>query len=1194
MEENEQAPVTKKKTPVQCYRKNEMFKSKLAPLECPTCGKSYNSARSLRDHLRIHVPGYKKPKQKTAKELEGQFKFACERCGKRFVRETGLKKHMVAHEVIRSCEACGKISKDSQAHYKHKKKCKAYRKLFPNKYGDKANDQTSKSKGTRWIESTEEYLSVYQHKCQMCQAKFALREHLDKHTECCGEVFGMEIDKQHLKENIRNAEKKARRKHIFLKVIKNDRKKDAIGRERIRAEQIRRIRKVLFRSSSTHVVSCKVKHKYNNLQKGLGKQLKDRKAILKNMKEKVKQRLAKSQKIIEKDTWYKCTFCGALGMAEAIVRHLKSPLHKLKMPLVCGTCTEGFETLNDFRFHQALRSHKINKTSLMIRHTTNVLPDKTKQVLNRYEKDKNTPPSGDAVQMKTDNKLRKDNKDETIVVDQFESKCFCGVVFKDIQKLITHSSISHDLLMALKCKHCASANVFLNILDLWKHLTSHHKRIKRHIYQSDFEEKLLIPVKGQGTNMLVNNMTFKEQSLSGSASVDNKHEAEARVDDKVKQDQSGELTERESQLLAKQEEFVQKTIRKMLQERMGEKVTDGNNRQPERRKRPIRIDKSFMEAKELRAANKRRHEHEHNKEKCHENAAKILQAKQCLRKYKRILGWKCKKSVWGKRLKLNVRNGQTMNKSMFIGNKTVRVGVAAKVSEETKALLSSINSPSQCHLCDKITLKNQAALLSHVKLVHNLTYGYRCRSCEPAIVFTQLQEFYNHRKDVHGKCNLSKSEVEQATVIQMEKSGQASANSKTNSTLSSTSTCVSPGVSNELIVFKTAQAQPDNLTTHNTAKGRLIRPKHDPDFEYGEATVPSKRQKLDKSIQKAVTLLDQHGKAVTIMLRGTPVEMVGVKKTNEKRMSNVKKMPDIKKTPKEEHRCRLCGKCFRLKMMLNQHIKKMHGNKQSSYANIKTFQERPMKRENVKKYVVVRENAMFMNTIYQNGTQAELSGVNSVKTKKKYGSKKESCIDDHSYETRPLFYCTSKNCNFKCKTVSTLKRHMRGQHGMEMDVSTAVPNIDDGDYSWTDGEDDIGSGDSDMADMIDTDDRDYKTEPETDQDETSTLETVKISKKLSHSDLEKDIKKVDSPLEKLGKPVRKPRHHFYYCPFCDEISETYEKIRDHIDNVHAETPESQTSSTGPAAGEDDVVSDHPSASNDESLADKQVGLTHFL
>ena len=1174
-------------TSAQCYRVNDMYKPKLTLLECSTCRKFYKSEASLKKHLKMHLPGYKKPKPRTAEELAEICKFQCATCGKQFIRKCGLKRHMIVHEVIRRCEACGNTCKDSHAHCKHKRKCKAYIEL--KKTRAKAGNQTSNT--TRWIETTEEYLSVYQHKCQMCQARFAFREHLDTHTEHCGDAFWTENKEDQLKllyERIVNNNAKRIRKEIFLKVVKKNRKRpryDSNGHKRIKAEHLTRIRKSIFHSSAMGVVSSKIKHKYNNAQKMMGKKLKERKKALAKFKRKVKQRLFRSRQIIERDTWYKCTLCGSFGRAETIVHHLKSPIHNLQMPVICGACTKGFQTLQDFRFHQALHKHKITNHTLMIRYTANVHTDETKQVLSRNEKVKNS----SSVKLKSDVKKIMVSKSKSITVHQFESKCLCGIEFRDVKKMTIHVSSSHNLILAFKCKYCITDNIFHNIGDFLKHLTSQHKRRKGQMFQSDFETKFLLPIGSEGTNVLVS----EEQSSSTTALLDKRHETQIKDEENIKQEQSDELTE--SQLIAKQEEFVKLALRQMIPERIGSKTLDGKVRKPEMRKRPLLIEKNTANAKELSAAKKRRIEREQMMEKYQETAMKI-RAKQCLRKYKSILGWKFKKNHRQSRCKFSVRNGQRVEKSRFMVNQTNR-----KVSEETKAVLSG-SFPSQCHLCKKL-FQSQAVLLSHIRNIHNLVFGYKCRSCDPPIVFMQLQEFYNHIKNVHGKYNLSKDEVEQVTVIKLENSGQVSTNSKTDIALSQTSTSVSPGVPYKLVDLKAAQAHAhsDNQTTQSTTKRRQIRPKYDPDFEYGqEVTVLSERQKLEELLQKNVTIPDQHWKEVTIMIKGEPVETVNERKTS-----------------RDEHICRVCRKRFRLKIMLNQHLKKIH--KISPSVNRETQQEKmPLKGEiklkrnveshlkdvnlkqnNIAQFVRVSENAMYMSSVYQSRPEKKDSEVNSVNTKKKTGGTKKASQDDHNYVARnrkqesndsTLLQCPSKNCDYKCKTASTLKRHMTVKHSNETNLYVPTPitkSVEPSD-SRKYFEEDIDSGDSDLGDMVDTDDSDYKAESDlgdmtdhgdiadiTDQNDSdykvesetdvegkskSKLKTIENNQKHSHSVLENEVNKISSILGKFSKSLCKPSTHKYYCPFCAEVkySPTYEEIRDHIDKVHSETTLQQT------------------------------------
>ena len=1290
-----------KNTSATWYRINDMFKPKIARLECPTCGRSYNSNKSLRKHFKIHLPGYEPPKYRTVtvKETAETHKFVCDICGRRFMRKSNLTRHLKNHDIIRICEGCGKKHNDCQAHYNHKRKCKAYLTIYPKK--DRAGrDETGDTK--RWIETTEEYLSVYQHKCQMCQSRFALREHLDTHTEYCGDPFWLEDKGDHLKllnENLRKANAERRRKVAFLKVVKKvngekqDKRNETVGCKRIKIDQMKRIKKLTFRPSAMGVVSHKVRKKYKATQKSLGKNSEKKKELLRKFKRKVNQRLLKCKQIIQRNTWYKCKLCGTFGRAESIINHLKGPTHKLQTPIVCGACTRDFRTLQDFSFHQALHSHKICRNSLMIRYTTIVHADKIKHALNHHERMKKSLACAVNVELKTGKQTvewKTASKPDSTVVDHYQGKCLCGIVMRNLKEMMNHVSKVHKMILAFKCKHCITDNIFQNMSDFVKHLASQHSR--RKICQTDFEEKFLLPLGNPSTKVLVNNMTFQEQS-SATASLDTEPGAEIVGEENMKKEESGELTE--SQLIAKQNEFVKLALRQKFKEkvqvgklRKSEEQVDVETMDTKRRKGPLLEEKNIVKAKGSSAAKKRRREREQIMEKYQETSSK-LRAKQSLRKYKSIMGWKHKKNIKQHRLKTNVRYRPRVQKSRFLLNNQFalrdclyqcsvceryridkaqeiithlskvhnkqavlecslcrsifcsltqlsahqyqhsnikgeiginilytsivnpRVGMnisqtdrTVQINDETQTLLSG-NYPSQCHLCKK-TFKSQLALLSHIRYIHNLVFGYKCRSCDQGIVFMEFQEFYDHTKKVHGKLNLSEADFEQVTVIKHQYEEQGAATSKTNvaPTRKQKTTIIHPA-NMYFVDLKAVKAsvQANNPTpTQNVPKSRSrpIRPKYDPAFEYGEeVSLLSKRRKLDeplpskmtfcaggatllvpvssnvplvvkpdKSISnkmltqdkpvtscvppaldkpvtscvplavdkpvtscvplaKILSVTDQNGKEVTILVKGEPAEPANERNTS-----------------REEYSCGFCGKRFRFKIMLNQHMERMHKmhSREKREKAKQILQEKLLKGDirlkknvasklrdmkveldDIAKDVTISGNTMFMNsvnqnTLLQNQKRQVSSKVNAISTKKKSGGKKKSGWSDHNYVAKrvdqepsedTLLQCIFKQCSYKCKTENCMKKHMIRKH-KKSNLPKLQPKIAEPKERSKDGNEEIYSGDSEHADMAELDDSAYKVESEADseEEESCKLKTIKKNQKHSHTAQGKEEKQM--------------------------------------------------------------------------------------
>ena len=477
---------------------------------CPRCGRSYQNQATLNRHFRSHFLGYSKQIRRV--ENSSSEGATCSVCGKHYALKDSLKRHMQTHNTSLKyyCQGCRTMFVTYSQMYKHRMNCKIYK--------GSQEIKNLAEKTTPWIETTEEYLTVYKHKCQMCDARFALREQLDDHVNHCGDpfVFPNIIEKIPENASVSSLLKKERqklklveqRKKLIVQVAKkvskwtrvkqNSKVKTCAG-----INQILKIKQVFPETSARIMAKLKVKRYTALVRRKYSAEL------LVQFRKTKKWTLRKKTQFrhsLHRNHSYKC-LCGRIFYnLVTVVKHLLV-YHRIEKPLICGLCFKDFGCVTNFRFHQYRHENRTDTENVILRYTTIVC----KRITTKRHRAETV--SNDRVDLCKSNSSH--NKDESlhvvkiismcnvkkrkrnyytnkILAGNLESKCLCGKIFMKRKILAHHVQSEHNLIMGYKCTHCAGSNAFNTFKDLYTHIQYKHCSIN--IQQSDFEQMFLIPL----------------------------------------------------------------------------------------------------------------------------------------------------------------------------------------------------------------------------------------------------------------------------------------------------------------------------------------------------------------------------------------------------------------------------------------------------------------------------------------------------------------------------------------------------------------------------------------------------------------------------------------------------------------------------------------------------------------------------
>ena len=466
--------------------------------KCPKCGILYQTLGTLKKHFKSHMPGFiKEPKMTDSN-------FGCDVCGKVYKHKTSLWRHSQSHfndsPVIYTCQGCSSSFYKYSSYYKHRNRCEKYKN-----FEEKKNKILS---GKRWIETTEEYLSIYQHKCQMCDQRFAIREQLDDHVGHCADPFWSPESKDsvsqrafshQMKTETKKLEVMQRRKRLISDIAKTfgtkrkkkgkyQRKEDILYNKPNRMTKCKKV----FPTTAARVRARLVLKRSQRICAKIGNR---KQAKIKQLNQRTHRKLIKCNAVLQGDYCYKCNLCAiTFKTVSAAVMHLKHKCCKIKRPLVCSACLKDFSSVSSFRFHQLCQSHKIYHGCYIIRYVTiickdgltgsyeNNIQDDVEAIDSSVKKLKSFLPSKEKTDIEAHTK---------ILAGNYETKCLCGEIFHDRAKLVNHVKSGHGMIVAFQCTFCHQNNIFADFFDLFRHVQAKHNRII--IQRSDFKQKFLMP-----------------------------------------------------------------------------------------------------------------------------------------------------------------------------------------------------------------------------------------------------------------------------------------------------------------------------------------------------------------------------------------------------------------------------------------------------------------------------------------------------------------------------------------------------------------------------------------------------------------------------------------------------------------------------------------------------------------------------
>ena len=509
---------------------------------CPKCGKAYRNQNSLKTHFRKHFIQCSKPSTSSRNdEKQSSQRFSCSKCDKTFALKNSLYRHMQNHSNRAFlCPGCNAAFNNYIKMYHHRQKCHVYKEMTKKEQTyevkDTKTEQTYEVKDTKsfvykqlkeniyvakeaksWIETTEEYLTVYQHKCQNCEARFAVREHLDRHINECGdtvlsaesitmETWEGEAEKTSisdlLKKEIKNIKIVQKRKEFLIQAAKRARKCKLGKQTKKRYAGINAIikSKEVFKETKTRTMSKLVQKKYKRLlEKNHSCELLSQ---FRKVRRKIHNRKNILQSCLKKNSSYKCRCMLSFYSLGDIVNHLVL-YHRIRRPLICGVCFKDFGGMTNFRHHQYTHFKKVHKDVdyVILRYA---------EILNRASETKPKRVRSanlDGVSVTTSYSPQKRNtptlvmnkmtpvKSESLLAGTYESKCVCGKLFMTREELARHLQTDHNMMLGFRCIHCSNNSVFTNFLQLSKHLIDIHFLLS--IHHNDFEQKFLMPLENK-------------------------------------------------------------------------------------------------------------------------------------------------------------------------------------------------------------------------------------------------------------------------------------------------------------------------------------------------------------------------------------------------------------------------------------------------------------------------------------------------------------------------------------------------------------------------------------------------------------------------------------------------------------------------------------------------------------------------
>lgn len=158
------------------------------PYVCTHCGQRFKVSRHFYKHMYLlHNPNLSKTPKYKRKYVEKRvhLHLECKECGKIFASRSGFSNHQLIHEGIKKflCSTCGKQFITNAQLQKHLKCHKDRNKIF----NCADCDKTFTSTKTLLIHSTKMHTSEETHKCSQCHKVFNTKddlvEHLNTHVE---------------------------------------------------------------------------------------------------------------------------------------------------------------------------------------------------------------------------------------------------------------------------------------------------------------------------------------------------------------------------------------------------------------------------------------------------------------------------------------------------------------------------------------------------------------------------------------------------------------------------------------------------------------------------------------------------------------------------------------------------------------------------------------------------------------------------------------------------------------------------------------------------------------------------------------------------------------------------------------------------------------------------------------------------